>query len=220
MSLGFLTDWAHQLPILLDGLRTSLALTVVSLLVGLPLSLAFALAVLSRRTAVRLPALAVVEFGRGVPALVMLQLVYFGLPQVKLSLESFAAAAVGLGYVSGAYMSEIVRAGLRAVPAGQFEAARASGLNLIDEYRYVVLPQALRIALPPLLGFAIVLFQATSLAFAVAVPELLSKAYAVGSATFGYLEVLSLAGIVYAAVVVPSAIGVRALERRLSRLST
>ena len=215
--MGLLTDWAHQLPTLLDGLRISLELTLFSLLISLPLSLLFALLVMSGRPAARIPALAMVELGRGIPALVMLQLAYFGLPQVKLDLESFAAAAVSLGFVSGSYMSEIVRAGLRAVPMGQVEAARATGLNRLDEYRFIVLPQGLRIALPPLLNFAIVLFQATSLAFAVAVPELLSKAYAVGSETFGYLEVLSLAGIIYAAIVIPAATGVRALERRMAR---
>lgn len=217
MSAAFLSDWADQLPVLLGGLRISLWLTLLSLLFGLPLSLLFALLVSSTRPVVRLPALGLVELGRGIPALVMLQVVYFGLPQVKVSLQSFTAAVVSLSYVAGAYMSEIVRAGLRAVPHGQSEAARASGLNRFDVFRYIILPQGLRIALPPLLNFAIVLFQATSLAFAIAVPELLSKAYALGSATFRHLEVLSLAGLVYAAIVIPAAMGVRALERRMAR---
>jgi polar amino acid transport system permease protein len=75
----------------------------------------------------------------------------------------------------------------------------------------------MRIALPPLLNFAIVLFQVTSLAFVIAVPELLSKAYALGSATFKQLEFLTLAGLMYAVVVIPAAMGVRALERRMAR---
>jgi polar amino acid transport system permease protein len=218
--MGVLSDWAEQLPVLLGGLGASLTLTLLSLLFGLPLSLVLALLASSRRAAIRLPAIGLVELGRGIPALVMLQLVYFGLPQIRVSLESFVAATVSLAYVAGAYMSEIVRGGLGAVPAGQREAARASGLSRLDELRFVVLPQALRIALPPLLGFAILIFQATSLAFTIAVPELLSKAYALGSATFHQLEVLSLAGIVYAAVVIPASMGVRALERRMSRSLT
>lgn len=217
MSAAFLSHWAHQLPVLLGGLWKSLALTVSSLLFGLPLSLLFAVLASARRAVLRVPAIALVELGRGIPALVMLQLVYFGLPEIKLSLDSFVAAVVSLAYVSGAYMSEIVRAGLRAVPPGQSEAARASGLGRLDEFRFIILPQALRIALPPLLNFAIVIFQATSLAFAIAVPELLSKAYELGSATFRHLEVLSLAGIIYAAIVIPAAMGVRAFERRMSR---
>lgn len=217
MNGGFLSGWADQLPPLLGGLRISLLLTLASLAIGLPLALAFALLVSSRNRALRLPALGLVELGRGTPALVMLQLVYFGLPKIEVSLESFAAATVSLAFIAGAYMSEIVRAGLNAVPAGQREAARASGLTPLDEFRFIVLPQGLRIALAPLLNFAIVLFQVTSLAFAIAVPEMLSKAYAAGSATFRHLEVLTLAGLLYAAIVVPAAVGVRALERRLSR---
>jgi polar amino acid transport system permease protein len=219
MSGTWLGDWADQLPVLLAGLWTSLLLTALSLLVGVPLSLLLALLASARRAIVRLPAIGLVEFGRGVPALVMLQFVYFGLPQLKVSLESFTAAVAGLSYVAAAYMSEIVRAGLRSVPAGQSEAARASGLGRMDEFRFIILPQAMRIALPPLLNFAIVVFQASSLAFAVAVPEMLSKAYELGSASFRHLEVLSLAGVLYAAIVIPAAFAVRVLERRLSRFS-
>jgi polar amino acid transport system permease protein len=215
---GFLiSDWIDQLPTLGDGLRVSLLLTGFSLLIGLPGSVLLAVLVSARNRAVHVVAVGVVELGRGMPALVMLQLVYFGLPQAHLRLGSFAAAVASLSYVGAAYMSEIVRAGLEAVPGGQREAARAVGMSPRDEFRFVVLPQALRIATPPLLNFAIVLFQVTSLAFVIAVPELLSKAYELGSATFRQLEYLTLAGLIYALIVVPAAMAVRALERRMAR---
>ena len=219
MTVGpvLLADWADDVSVLANGLRVSLLLTVLSLAIGIPLATVLAVLVSSQRRLVRLVTLSVVEIGRGTPALVMLQLVYFGLPQIDVSLESFTAAVATFSFVSGAYMSEIVRAGLLAVPRGQREAARAVGLGGWGEFRFVVAPQALRIALPPLLNFAIVLFQATSLAFVVAVPELLSKAYALGSASFRQLHYLTLAGLVYAAIVVPAAMGVRAMERRMSR---
>ena len=217
MIASLFADWADQLPTLADGLRVSLLLTLSSLLFGLPGSVLLAVLVSSDRRPVRLVALGVVELGRGTPALVMLQLVYFGLPQVDVSLSSFVAATASLAFIAAAYMSEIVRAGLLAVPRGQREAAKAVGMGAADEFRFIVLPQALRIALPPLLNFAVVLFQATSLAFVVAVPELLSNAYELCSATFRQMDYLTLAGLVYAAVVVPAAMGVRALERRLSR---
>jgi polar amino acid transport system permease protein len=212
-----LSDWAHQLPALARGLRVSLELTVLSLAIAVPGSVALAVLVSSGARAVRLVTLAIVELGRGMPVLVMLQLVYFGLPQVDVKLSSFVAAVATLAFIAAAYMSEIVRAGLEAVPAGQREAARAVGLRGRDELRFVVLPQAFRIALPPLLNFAIVLFQVTSLAFVIAVPELLSKAYALGSATFRQLDYLTLAGLVYAVIVLPAAMSVRALERRMAR---
>jgi polar amino acid transport system permease protein len=217
MTAVFVTDWVDQLPTLARGLRVSLELTVSSLLLAVPGSVLLALLVTSAGPVVRLAALALVELGRGTPVLVMLQLVYFGLPQVDVKLSSFVAAVATLAFVAAAYMSEIVRAGLDAVPAGQREAARAVGLRGRDELRFVVLPQAFRIALPPLLNFAIVVFQVTSLAFVIAVPELLSKAYELGSATFRQLDYLTLAGLVYAAIVLPAAMGVRALERRMAR---
>lgn len=213
----FLSDWAHQMPTLARGLRVSLELTALSLAIAVPGSVALAVLVSSAGRVVRLVTLAIVELGRGAPVLVMLQLVYFGLPQVDVKLSSFVAAVATLAFIAAAYMSEIVRAGLEAVPAGQREAARAVGLRGRDELRFVVLPQAFRIALPPLLNFAIVLFQVTSLAFVIAVPELLSKAYALGSATFRQLDYLTLAGLVYAVIVLPAAMGVRALERRMAR---
>jgi polar amino acid transport system permease protein len=86
VSASFLADWAHQLPVLLHGLWASLWLTLLSLLLGLPLSLVLALLAASPRAAIRLPAIGLVELGRGIPALVMLQLVYFGLPQITVSL--------------------------------------------------------------------------------------------------------------------------------------
>lgn len=216
MNEGLLHEWWQQLPTLLGGLGTSLLLTLISLTAGIPLAVGLALWSSAPSRAVRYLGIALVEAGRGTPALVLLQIAYFGLPQVDITLESFTAAAAGLAIVAGAYMSEIIRAGLDAVPIGQREAARAAGLTRRDELWWVVLPQAFRIAIPPLLGFSIVMFQATSLAFSVSVSELLSKAYRLGSERFVFLEALTLAGLIYAAIVIPASAGVRRLERRMN----
>jgi polar amino acid transport system permease protein len=212
-----LSYWGDILPSLLKGLLTSIELTGASLAVGLPLGLLLALLVSSQRAVLRWPALVAVEIGRGIPALVVLLLIYFGLPQVHLTLGSFTAATAGLGYVTAAYTSEILRAGLQAVPQGQREAAQAVGLSAFDELRFVVIPQGVRIALPPLLGWSILVFQGTALAFAIALPELLSKAYAAGAQTFQYMEALALAAALYAAVALPAGAAVRLLERRMGR---
>jgi polar amino acid transport system permease protein len=103
------------------------------------------------------------------------------------------------------------------VPFGQREASQAVGLRSLDQLRYVILPQAIRIATPPLLSWGIQIFQATSLAFVIAVPEIISKAYAIGANTFLYLQVFTLTALLYAAVSVPAAFGVRRLEGRLGR---
>lgn len=202
---------------LLPGLLTSVKLTAASLALGLPLGLLLAILVSSRRRAVRVTALAFVEIGRGAPVLIVLQLFYFGLPQIDLTLTSFLAGTAGLGLTTAAYTSEIIRSGLQAVPGGQREASRALGMSHRDELRYIVIPQGVRIAIPPLLGFAILVFQGTSLCFTIAVPELLSKAYAEGAKSFEYMQAIGLAALLYAAVALPAALAVRRVEGRLGR---
>lgn len=213
---GLLRLWAEWLPSLLGGLTISVEVTGVSLLFGIPLGLLLAMALQSRAGLAYWPAVAVVEIGRGAPVLILLQLAYFGLPSVGLSLSSFAAASCAFAWCTGAYTSEIIRAGLEAVPRGQREAAAAIGLSRFDELRYVILPQGLRVALPALLGFAILLLQASSLCFAIALPELVSQAYRAGSAAVSYLPILALAGLLYAAICIPATLLVAGLERRLA----
>lgn len=212
-----LATLGSDLSALLPGLWTSVKLTLAALAVGLPLGLLLAILVSSRRWIVSAPALAFVEIGRGAPLLIILQLFYFGLPQVDLTLSGFVAGSLGLGLTTAAYTSEIIRAGLQAVPGGQREASRALGMSPRDELRYIVIPQGIRIATPALLGFAILVFQGTSLCFTIAVPELLSKAYAEGSQSFEYLRAIGLAAALYAVVALSAALAVRRLEARMGR---
>ncbi|MCK0197211.1 amino acid ABC transporter permease [Ancylobacter sp. 6x-1] len=209
--------WIEHLPSLLDGLWVSLAVTGASLAFGIPLGLVLALAVQGKSKILRSLAITVVEVGRGAPALILLQFVYFGLPNAGLALDSFPSAVIALAWCTGAYTSEIIRAGLEAVPHGQREAATAIGLTGLDALRFVVLPQALRVSVPALLGFAILMLQASSLCFAIALPELVSQAYLIGSTTFRYMAILVLAGLLYAAICIPATIAVAALERRLGK---
>lgn len=209
--------WSTALPSLLEGLRTSLQLTALALGLGLPLGLVLALGAGSASAVVRRTTIVVVEIGRGTPALVMLQVIYFGLPESGLTLTAFVSAGVALALTTGAYTSEIIRGGLQAVPLGQTEASNALGMDRRDLLRHIVLPQGLRIALPALVGFSITIFQATSLAYSIALPELLGRAYSIGSETFLYLSVLTLAGLMYAAITVPSSLFVNRLETRMAR---
>ncbi len=209
--------WAEWLPNLLDGLRISLEVTAACLVLGIPLGLLLALGIQSKLAIWRGIALAVVEIGRGAPALILLQFAYFGLPSAGLSLSAFASATIALAWCTGAYTSEIISAGLEAVPHGQKEAAAAIGLSGFDALRYVILPQGLRVSVPPLFGFSIMMLQASSLCFAIALPELVSQAYVIGSNTFRYMSILLLAGLLYAVICIPATIAVSALERRLGR---
>ncbi|MGH3660608.1 MAG: amino acid ABC transporter permease [Micromonosporaceae bacterium] len=219
MSAALLSEWAAQLPALLKGLLVNIELTVASLAIGLPIGLVLAVLSMSKKFLVRIPTIALVELGRGTPALVLLQFLYFGLPQVNVKLGSFVAAVAGLALTTAAYTSEIMRSGLQSVPNGQREAAQAAGLSRADQFRFIVLPQGLRIAIPPLMNFAILIFQGTTLCFAIAVPELLSQSYAIGSQTFQYAQSLSLAALLFASVTFPGIALLRALERRLAHPS-
>ncbi|MGI8695950.1 MAG: amino acid ABC transporter permease [Mycobacteriales bacterium] len=195
-----LSQWRGFLPDFLDGLKVTMELTGASLLVGLPLGVLLALLVASKVHATRWIAIVGVEIGRGTPGLIMLYLVYYGLPQLHITLGNFLAATIGLGITTGAYTSEVFRAGINAVPDGQREASQALGLSAGHELRLVVLPQAIRLVIPPVIGFSILLYQGTSLAYAISTPELLSRAYNAATISYQFTAALTLAGLMYAVI--------------------
>lgn len=202
--------WGELLP----GLGVSLQLVVLALALGMPGGIGLALMVNTRNLSVRWIAFVVVELGRGTPALVMLYLVYFGLPNLNISLGSFASAVVALGFTTAAYTSEIFRAGINGVPQGQENAARALSLTRVQQLRYIILPQAVRRVIPPLIGWSILLFQGTSLAYAISVRELMARAYNIGTLTFQFWDVLLIAAFLYALIAIPLSQLVSRLEAR------
>jgi len=213
----WLADWLNWLPQMLSGYWLSVQVAAVSLLAGIPLGLVFALAIRSTHKPIKIPLLVLAEVGRGAPLLILLQFMYFGLPSIKLTLTSMAASIAALTFCTAGYTSEIIRGALQAVPNGQWQASQSLGLTAWGSYRFIVIPQALRMALPALLGFSILILQATSLCFTIALPELLSTAYDIGSETFKYMSVLGLSGALYALVCIPAALLVSRLEQRLGQ---
>ena len=189
-----------MVPEFLPGLGVSLLVTIASLILGLPLGILLALGSLFASTPLKFTCIGLVELGRGVPGLIMLYLVYFGLPQLGIVMDALPAAMISLGLMTGAYTAEIFVAGFRAVPQGQWEACGTLALSYWNSLRLVILPQAIKIVVPPLIGWAIMLFQATSLAYAISVPELMSGAYNYASVTFEYALAFTLAGSMYLAV--------------------
>lgn len=215
--MDLLTNWVEWLPRLLDGLWVSIQVTLLGLLVGIPVGLGLAILSSVRSRMVRSFTVVAVEIGRGMPALVVLQMVYFGLPTLGLTVNSFIATVMALAMMTAAYTSEILRAGLRAVPEGETEASNALGLSYSDTLRFIVIPQGVRIAVPTLMGFCILIFQVSSLAFTIGLPELLSRGYSIGASTFQYLDVLVLAGLLYLVITVPAGWLVEGFEKRISR---
>ncbi|HMJ94459.1 MAG TPA: ABC transporter permease subunit [Thermoleophilaceae bacterium] len=202
---------------LLDGLVTALKLTGATLLIALPLALLLAILSDSRLAVARWPALVVVELGRGLPLLILLYLMYQGLPQLAVTLSSFTTALIAFSWATAAYATEIVRGSLGAIPRGQFEAARAVGLSSGDVYRFAILPQAGRVALPPLLNLAIQIFQLTSITFVIGLPEIMQHAYLGTTVNFLYMKTFLMAGALYAAIALPGSALVGILDKRLSR---
>ncbi|CAH0218047.1 L-cystine transport system permease protein TcyB [Arthrobacter sp. Bi83] len=216
-SGSFFYDFIQYLPQLLEGLKISLMITGLSLTIGVPVALFLAFGVTAKRKALRWFCVAVVEVGRGAPALVLLQLAYYGMPGAGITLPALTSAVLALSWTAAGYMAEYVRGGISAVPLGEIEACQAVGMKRPDTLRFVIIPQGLRIALPSLMGFAVMLFQATSLAYSVAVPELMSQAYSIGSSNFRYLNILIAAGVLYAAISIPSTWFSVLVEKRMNR---
>ena len=168
--------FVDALPALLEGLWTTIVLGVVSIAAGMVSGLFMALARLYGARFAQVIARIYIDAFRSIPLLVLLVLVYYALPFVGIRMSSFTSAAVALSLVSCAYTAEIFRAGIQAIPKGQFEAADAIGLGFFSSMRYVVLPQAFRIVVPPLTGNCINVLKDTALASVVAMPDLLKQA--------------------------------------------
>ena len=182
-----------------EGARTTLWLTLVSGGLGLLLGTATALARTSRWTLLRWGARFYLWVIRGTPLLVQILFVYFALPLLipGLRLPEFAAAVLALGLNAGAYNSEAIRAGLLAVPQGQTEAARALGLGRRHVFLDVVMPQAFKMALPPLVSNFVALLKDSSLAYAIGVVELTNVGNRLQSTTFQPIATLSTVALTY-----------------------
>ncbi|MDR3495622.1 MAG: amino acid ABC transporter permease/ATP-binding protein [Ancalomicrobiaceae bacterium] len=184
-------------PLLFDATLMTVFLAVVSQLVGTFFGFMLALARMSPVFFLRWPAFLYIWIARGTPPLIHLFLIYFGLPNIGISLEPIPAAIIAFSITSSAYNAEILRAGLQAVAGGQIEAARAVGMNFATILRRIVLPQAIRIIAPPYMSNFISHVKSTSLASVVTVRELLLTTTFIYSNTFRALEALIVTGAIY-----------------------
>lgn len=202
------------LPELAQGAATTLALTACSALLSWVVGGVVVCALLSGSTASRWTARVYVSFMRGTPALVQLFLVFFALPLLGVHLPPFLAASLTLGLNSGAYVAEIMRGALLSIPAGQREAADAIGMRSVALWRRVLLPQAVRIALPSLINEMTLLLKTTPLASVVAVTELTFAGQIVIARTFEPTEVLLAVAVGYLFASQALVQTARAIERR------
>jgi polar amino acid transport system permease protein len=195
-------DWAaffHYLhsKYLFVGAGITLGLSLASLAIGLCCGVIAALMRMSSRPIVNKPASFYVWLMRGTPVLVQLIIIYTGLPQIGIRLNVLECALLGLGLNEGAYLAEIIRAGILSVPRGQFEAARAVGMSYPLTMRIVVLPQALRIIIPPLGNTFNALLKTSSLASVISMEELLRRTEELVQVQFKVLEIFIVAALYY-----------------------
>lgn len=165
-----------SLPALLRGLWNTLLLGLLAITVGVPAGLIVSLIRLYAPKPLRLLTTIYIDVFRAVPVLVVLILIYYALPFLGIRLSSWASAVLAFSIVMAAYSAEIFRSGIESVPRGQFEAAAALGIPFVVTLRKVILPQALRIVIPPTTSNCVSMFKDTSLASTVALPELLKEA--------------------------------------------
>jgi polar amino acid transport system permease protein len=186
-----------------QGIVNTLVITFGAFAIGALLGLPLALARSSRWRPLRLLSISSIELLRGIPPIAWLFIAYYGLAQFEVRIESIVAAIGGLGVVSAAYLAEIYRAGLRAVPDGQWEAGRAVGLTEREMYRNVIAPQALVTVFPPAATYAIGLLKDSAIASVIGAREITALALGEQQQSFEGLSVFLAAALIYLAISVP-----------------
>ena len=206
----------QNLPLLVGGIWTTLLLVVVALALGSLIGLMVCAGALIGDGFVRRLALGYVGVFRGLPETVIVFWLYYCGPLIlNAKLTAFEAGTIALAVPSGAYLAEIFRAGILAVPRGQFDAARAVGLGPFWLARDVIAPQALRVMIPPILGIVTILIKNSALVSAIGVEELFYRATVLAGQTFRHFELLTAAALIYFALILPLSILVQRQEKRL-----
>lgn len=186
-----------SLPFLLQGVPMTLVLSILGMILGLVLGFFIALARGAKNFVLRWPARLYISFMRGTPMIVFLFLLYFGLPVIGIELTAFLAATLAFGLNSAAYIAEINRASLNSIDEGQWESAKALNMPYWTTMRTIILPQAIRIAIPPLSNVLLSIVKGTSLAAMITVPELFQKAQIVAGRTFDSMTMYILVALIY-----------------------
>jgi polar amino acid transport system permease protein len=201
---------------LLPGVGDTVLVTVAAYLLGAVLAVPLTLMRRSRFALVRLLSRTWTDLARAIPPITWLFLIFFGLAEsTGIKLTPVLAAIVGLGLITSAYLSEVYRSGLLAIPRGQFEAARALGMSEPDVMIRVVVPQTLRVIVPPAATFAIALLKDSAIASTIGVTEITFRASVETQQTFDGLTFFVLAALLYILLSLPFAFLSRGIDRRL-----
>ncbi len=201
---------------LLLAARWTIALSITGFLCGGAAGLLLLMLRIAKNPAASAGAKLYIELFQGTPLLLQLFLVFFGLPLLGVNVQPWLAAGVGLTLSASAYLAEIWRGCVEAIPAGQWDAAAALGLQPLHQLRLVILPQALRIAVPPTVGYSVQLVKSTALTSIIGFDELLRTGDVITNATFAPFTVYGVVVLIYFVLCFPLTVFARRLERRLS----
>ena len=208
----------NNIDFLMSGLQMTLIISATALFFAMIGGLLLALIDMSRYLAVRAIGLTIGEVIRNTPILVQLLWVYYVLPIVfNIRISSFAAILIGLSVYMAAFMSEVYRSGIQAVPKGHREAAQVLGLTPFQSFRRIVLPQAIRFTLPPLASNFVQLIKFSSLGAVISVTEITRRGMELSSSTFRPLEIFSFIAVVYFFICWPLSMTIRIWEHRLAQ---
>lgn len=212
--IDFTLIW-DSLPNLLQGTVVSLQITLIAAAIGLGLGSIFGLAETSKSTIVRFVIGIYVTLFRGTPMLVQILFVYYVLPQFGVSIAPFWAASIAIGLNSCAYISQVIKSGINALPKGQFEAAHTLGFTPLKTMRYIVFPQAFRVVLPALGNELITLVKDSSLASIIGVMELSKEASVIRSRTYDAFSILLAISLIYLILTAALSFCIKLYEKRV-----
>ncbi|WP_128378683.1 ectoine/hydroxyectoine ABC transporter permease subunit EhuD [Streptomyces cavernae] len=213
-------DWSAVgdfMPRFWDGLLVTLQALVVGSLISFALGLVWALLMRAPSRWVRWPVGMVTEFIRNTPLLVQLFFLFFVLPEWNITFSALTTGAIALGLHYSTYTMQVYRAGIEAVPAGQWEAATALSLPVRRTWTAVVLPQAIRRVVPALGNYVIAMLKDTPMLMTITVLDMLGQARLFSQQQFQFTEPLTVIGVAFILISYPASLLIRALERRLVR---
>jgi len=213
----FWRDAVEFLPILMNGVALTIVVTLGSLILSTLLGLVWALMRVSGISVLSGLSAALINVIRGIPIIVLLFYLYFVMPDLGVTLTALQAAILGLGIAYSAYQAENFRAGIEAIDKGQIEAAQAIGMGWWLTMRRVVLPQAVRIVLPPYGNIMIMMLKDSSQASTITVAELALQGKLIASSTFKNTSVFTLVALMYLTMSIPLILLVRHFEKKANR---
>lgn len=205
---------SDHLDLFLNASILTIVISFAAIALGFALGVPLGLARISKWKIVKWPATLYVDVIRGTPLLVQLFIIYFGLPFIGIKFPATISAILAVGIHSSAYQAEILRGGIQSIPKGQTEAARATGMTHLQAMRYVILPQSLRLIIPPMTNEFIIVIKDSSLAYAIGVVELTKLGYQLNGDYFEPFLIFTFVALVYLIITFSTSTVMKQVERK------